>query len=170
VLAAAFGVGPVGTGLLFAVRGLGALLGPLLLRPVLLRRDWLLPGLSISMVIYGVSYLGVSVSRWFPLLLFLVFVAHVAGGWNWTMSNYALQTEVPDELRGRVVATDLMLAMLALSTSQLVIGAMVDTVDMRILVAGCGLTTVVYAIGWRLATARLAQRTGTGEAGLDAAR
>ena len=56
----------------------------------------------------------------------LVFVAHFAGGSNWVMSNYALQGEVPDRLRGRVFATDMMLATLAISVSQLVVAAVVD--------------------------------------------
>jgi hypothetical protein len=71
------------------------------------------------------------------------------------MSNYALQGEVPDRLRGRVFATDMMLATLAISVSQLVVAAVVDQVDERLVLAGCGLTTVVYAIGWRIATRRL---------------
>jgi len=151
-----FGVGVMGTGLLFAVRGLGALVGPLVTRPLLTHRSWLLPGLAISMATYGVAYLGVSVAPWFPLVLVLVAVAHFAGGTNWTMSNYALQAEVPDALRGRVFATDMMLATLAISVSQLVVGAFVDHVSVEVLFAACGATTLLYAIGWRLATARLA--------------
>ena len=121
---ALFGVGAVGAGLLFAVRGLGALIGPLLMRPVLTRRSWLLPGLAISM-----SRLRPRLprgrrsrpgSRW-------------CWRWsssrtspaarNWVMSNYALQVEVPDRLRGRVFATDMMLATLAISVSQLAVAA-----------------------------------------------
>ncbi len=44
-----FGVGPIGTGLLFAARGLGALTGPLVLRRFLLRRSRLMLGLAVSM-------------------------------------------------------------------------------------------------------------------------
>jgi MFS family permease len=154
VLAIAYGAGPLGTGLLFAVRGLGALLGPLLFRRVLLHRGWLMPGLAISMATYGVAYLGISTVRWFPLVLVLVVFAHVAGGGNWTMSNYALQAEVPDGLRGRVFATDIMVATLAISASQLIVGGLVDTVSFRLLIAGCGATTLLYAIGWRIATTR----------------
>jgi MFS family permease len=156
LLAGLFGAGGIGAGLLFAVRGAGALVGPLLMRRVLTNRSWLLPGLAISMSAYGLAYLGVSVSRWFPLVLALVFVAHLAGGTNWVMSNYALQGEVPDGLRGRVFATDMMLATLAISVSQLVAGALVDSLDPRVLIASCGTVTLLYAIGWRLATRRLA--------------
>jgi MFS family permease len=155
VLAVMFGAGPLGTGLLFAVRGAGALVGPLLMRRVLAHRSWLLPGLAISMATYGVAYLGASVVPWFPLVLALVLLAHLAGGGNWVMSNYALQAEVPDRLRGRVFATDMMLATLAIAVSQLVVGALVDSLDPRVLLASCGAATLVYAIGWRIATARL---------------
>lgn len=152
LLAGLYGVGAIGTGLLFAVRGAGALIGPMLMRPVLTRRSWLLPGMAVSMSAYGLSYLGVSVTGWFPLVLLLVFLAHFAGGSNWTMSYFALQGEVPDRLRGRVFATDMMLATLAISLSQLAVAAVVDQVDERVVLAGCGLITVVYAVGWRLAT------------------
>lgn len=155
LLAAMYGVGAIGTGLLFAVRGAGGLAGPILMRPVLSRRPWVLPGLALSMSVYGLSYLGVSVALWFPLVLVLVFVAHVAGGANWVMSNYALQGEVPDRLRGRVFATDMMLATLAVSVSQLVVAGVVDLVSERVVLAGCALVTLVYAGGWRIATRRL---------------
>ncbi|MEU7755279.1 MFS transporter [Micromonospora sp. NPDC049101] len=155
LLAGVYGVGSLGAGLLFAVRGAGALVGPILMRRVLTRRAWLLPGLALSMSLYGLSYLGASAARWFPLVLLLVFVAHFAGGSNWVMSNFALQGEVPDRLRGRVFATDMMLATLAISVSQLAVALVVDVVDERVVLAGCGLITLVYAVGWRIATRRL---------------
>ncbi|WP_320067534.1 MFS transporter [Micromonospora sp. RTGN7] len=155
LLAGVYGVGALGAGLLFAVRGAGALVGPILMRRVLTNRAWLLPGLALSMSLYGLAYLGTSVVDWFPLVLVLVFVAHFAGGSNWAMSNFALQGEVPDRLRGRVFATDMMLATLAVSVSQLAVAGVVDLVDERVVLAGCGLVTLVYAIGWRIATRQL---------------
>jgi MFS family permease len=125
------------------------------MRPVLGHRSWLLPGLALSMSLYGLGYLGVALSPWFWLVLVLVFVAHFAGGTNWVLSNFALQGEVPDRLRGRVFATDMMLATLAIAVSQLGAAAVVDHIDERIILAGCGLITLVYAIGWRIATRRL---------------
>jgi MFS family permease len=150
---AVFGVGPIGTGLLFAARGFGALVGPLLLRRVLAHRSWLLPGLALSMSLYGLAYFGVALAPWFALALPLVVLAHLAGGGNWVMSNYALQAEVPDALRGRVFATDMMIATLAISVSQLAAGAVVDHVSPRVLVAVFGSVTLLYAIVWRLVSA-----------------
>lgn len=155
LLAGVYGVGAIGTGLLFAVRGAGAVVGPLLMRPVLNRRAWLLTALAASMSVYGLSYASVSLVTWFPLVLVLVFLAHLGGGSNWVLSNYALQAVVPDRLRGRVFATDLMLATLAISVSQLLVASVIDTLDTRIILAACGGVTVTYAIGWWLVTRRL---------------
>jgi MFS family permease len=167
LLAGIYGVGALGAGLLFAVRGAGALVGPLVMRPVLNHRSWLLPGLALSMSLYGLGYIGVAFAPWFPLVLALVFVAHFAGGTNWVLSNYALQGEVPDRLRGRVFATDMMLATLAISVSQLGAAAFVDRVDERVILVACGLITLVYAIGWRFATRHLSLADATPERASD---
>lgn len=156
ILAAAFGVGAKGLGLMFATRGLGALIGPLLFRRVLNRPSWLLPGLALSMSAYGLAYIGVSMMTWFPLVLLGIFCAHLAGGGNWVMSGYAIQQIVPDELRGRINATDTMVAMLAITVSQLIVGVFVDSISPGVLIACCGATTLSYAIGWRLVTRRFA--------------
>jgi hypothetical protein len=73
-------------------------------------------------------------------------------------------------LRGRVFATDMMLATLAIAVSQLVAGAAIDRFDQEWIIACCGMITLTYAIGWRLATRRLRPSTeptfgitGTGE-------
>jgi MFS family permease len=150
-----FAVGPLGTGLLFAARGLGALVGPLLLRRVLSRQSWLMPGLAVSMIVYGLAYLAVSVSGWFWLVVVLVTVAHLSGGANWTLSNYALQIEVPDSLRGRVFATDMMIVTLAMSFSLLFAGALTDHLNPRVPIAICASLTLVYGVVWRLTTRRL---------------
>lgn len=158
LFALSFGLDARAVGFMFAARGLGALLGPFLMRRVLNRPEWLLPGLAISMASYGLAYLGVAIAHWFPLALLGVFVAHLAGGGNWVMSSYAIQRVVPDELRGRVGATDFMIAMLAVTASQLIVGLLVDSIDARVLIAGCALTTLSYAVGWRLVTRRVERR------------
>ncbi len=156
VLAATvFAVGSTGTGLMFAARGAGALIGPLLLRKLIRRPSWLFWGLSVSMLSYGLSYLGVSITHWFPLVLVLIMVAHTSGGGNWAMSTYALQLEVPDGIRGRVLALDMMITTFAVSISLLTISALESHVSVRVLVACCGSVTLLYAIVWRLTTLRL---------------
>jgi hypothetical protein len=58
-------------------------------------------------------------------------------------------------LRGRVFAVDMMLATLAIAVSQLGATAVVDHVDQRAILGGCGLITLTYAVVWRLATRKL---------------
>ena len=155
--------GNLGTGLLFAVRGAGALIGPLLLRRLIRRHPTrLLPSLALSMSAYGVAYLAVSITRWFGLVLVLILIAHAAGAGNWTMSNVAIQQAVPDALRGRVSAADLMLATISMASGQILVGLLIDHTAPRALIAACGATTLVYAIGWRLITLRLARREQAG--------
>ncbi|HEY1485254.1 MAG TPA: MFS transporter [Micromonosporaceae bacterium] len=154
-----FAVGSIGTGLLFAARGAGALVGPFLLRRMLRRRTALMTGLALSMATYGLAYIGVSLIDSFGLALVLVFLAHVAGGGNWVMSSYALQVEVPDALRGRVLSLDMTIATLAVSISLLGVSALESTVGTRELIAGCGAVTLLYAIAWRLVTLRLGPPT-----------
>jgi MFS family permease len=155
---AVYRIGEQGTGLLFAARGAGALVGPLLFRWVLSRPRLLLPSLAVSMGLYGLAYLGVALAPWFGLALGLVMLAHLAGGANWVMSNFALQAEVPDELRGRVFATDMMIATLAVAVSQLVAGFFVDRVSPQAVVAVSGAATFAYAVVWRIVTLRLLRR------------
>jgi len=153
-----YGIGETGTGLLFAARGLGALIGPLLLGWVLTRERWLLPALALSMGLFSVAYLGIAATTVIWVALPLVVVAHMAGGANWMISNFALQTEVPDGLRGRVLAADMMIATLSIAVSQLVAGAFVDSVSPRVVIAVSGAVTGIYAIVWRLVTLRLMRR------------
>jgi MFS family permease len=153
-----FGLGGIATGLLFAARGLGVIFGPLLFRRLLDHRDWLVPGLAISMLSYGVAYLAVAVTPWFWLVLVLVAIAHVSGGGNWVMSSYALQLVVPDHLRGRVFSTDQMIVSLSISVSVLAAGALVDAFDPRVAMAVCGGLTLCYGVVW-YAVARRIERT-----------
>ena len=154
-----FAVGSIGTGLLFAARGLGALIGPLLLpaRPGA-TDPGCCPGWRSRWSSTAWRTSGVAASPWFWLALVLVTFAHMAGGGNWVMSNYALQIEVPDALRGRVFATDMMIATLAISVSLLCRRR--ARRSRRPARAGRHLRrlTLLYGIGWRLATRRLMRR------------
>jgi MFS family permease len=77
------------------------------------------------------------------------------------MSNYALQLEVPDRLRGRIFGTDLMITSLSISASMLLAGALVDQVGPRWTLAVCGALTLTYAVVWRLVTRRLLRTAST---------
>jgi MFS family permease len=156
LLAVSFGIGGIGTGLLFAARGLGVLLGPLLLsRQFSTHGRWLIPSLGLSMAAFGLSNVGASVMPVFPLVLVFVLIAHVAAGSNWALSSYALQALVPDVLRGRVLAADMMLSAASVTLSQLLAGALIDRLNPRVLLASLSLLTTLYAVGWLVSARHL---------------
>ena len=153
--AAAFGLGPLGVGLMYSARGLGALVGPLLVRERATDPRRLHGVLAGSMAVFGVGYLLLGLTSWFPLVLVLLVVAHAGGGANWILSTYGLQTTVPDSLRGRVFSADYTLATLVIAGSQVVFGGLSEAVEARTLLALSGTLVLTYAGLWWLATRRL---------------
>lgn len=118
-----FGGGDAAIGMLLAARGLGALLGPLAARRHAARgTSTILFVCGGAGLVYGAGYLGVAASPVLGLALIGAFVAHLGGGAQWTLSNIGLQTETPDELRGRIFAADFALVTLTMSLSFLLAG------------------------------------------------
>ena len=156
-----FDVGSGGLGLLYAARGLGALLGPLLLG----RRGrqgsamWRL--LAAGMASCGLLYVLVACAPAFGLVLGLVVLAHLGGGANWTVSTYGLQKRVPDRVLGRISSADFMLVTLVIALNQVVAGVLSEVAGTRLLVGAFGAASVVYAIGWLAATRSLRQVPST---------
>lgn len=110
------------TGLLFAARGLGALVGPALVRRAIGAspgRRALVLVCGISIVTFSAVYAVFSLVHVLALACALVVVAHFGGGAQWTMSTFALQREAPDHVRGRVLAIDYGLATLVIGVSAL---------------------------------------------------
>lgn len=155
LLALVYGAGPLAVGVLFSARGLGALVGPLALRRRASDPARLPVLLAASMLSYGLCYGVVGWVGLLPVAVVLVALAHVGGGANWVLSVYALQAAVPDRLRGRVFAADLMLATLAVGGSQLVAGALSGVVDVRVLTSCLGGATFVYGLVWYAVVRRL---------------
>ena len=153
--AAAFGLGPLGIGLMYSARGVGALVGPLVLRRRATDESRLYGLLAGSMAVFGVGYLALAFTPWFWLVLVLLTVAHAGGGANWILSTYGLQTVVPDTLRGRVFSADYTLATLIIAVSQVAFGVLSDVVPARDLLAASGGIVVVYAGCWWAVTRRL---------------
>jgi hypothetical protein len=119
----------IGTGLLFAARGLGAMIGPVIARAVI----GAAPGRTAIIVVCGVSALTYSlVYAVFPLTaafgvaLVLVILAHLGGGAQWSLSTYGLQRETSDQFRGRVLSLDYGIATLLMGASAIAAGVLAD--------------------------------------------
>ena len=132
---------------------LGALIGPLLFRRVLGHRRWLMPGLAVSMVAYGVAYLGVAVSPWFWLVLVLV----VVGAHRRRRQLDDLELRPADRGARRAARAGVRHRHDDRDAGDLgqrccFAGVLVDHVDPRVPIAICGGLTLVYgdrAGGWR---------------------
>ncbi len=99
----------VGMGWLYAARGLGTGLGPILMRATVRdRRLWpRMMGLGIAFS--GLTYWWISSTAAFWLLVILVTIAHSTSGANWVASTVLLQERTVDRYRGRVFATEWLL-------------------------------------------------------------
>ncbi|MEO6712683.1 MAG: MFS transporter [Mycobacteriales bacterium] len=149
-----FRVGGSGVGLLFGARGLGALIGPFVGRHFVRRNpDHLWRVLAASMMFYGVAYMTFAFTPWFPVALVLIVLAHIGASSNWNMSQFALQSSVPDRIRGRVFSADFMFGTLTLGLSQLLVGGLAEVLDPQWLAFGIAAAVFCYGIAWYGATA-----------------
>jgi MFS family permease len=118
-----FHAGDAGIGLLFAARGLGALIGPFLVRSVVGASDrGLIAGIAASFGIFAVGYGLMPLAPTLPLAALAVFGGHLGGGAQWTLSTYGLQRAAPDAIRGRVFSLDYGLVTLVITLSTLLAG------------------------------------------------
>lgn len=148
-----FRAGDIGIGLLFAARGLGALLGPFGARWFVRENERrLFIAIGGAMALYGVAY---SLFPAMPTLLValpIVTLAHLGGGAQWTMSVYGLQRITPDYIRGRIFAFDFGLVTLTMSLSLLAAGRLAESFDPRRVMAAMALIVFCYAFAWTFVT------------------
>lgn len=120
--------GDVGIGLLFAARGLGALIGPFAARAFAADDDRrMITAIAIALVVFIGGYALLPLAPSIALGALCVFAAHLGGGAQWMLSSYGLQRSVPDRIRGRVLSFDYAAVTLTTTVSTLVAGALAAT-------------------------------------------
>jgi len=142
------GLGPSGFGTLLSVTAAGALVGSV----------WLSMGqtgrgqgrrLVLAVISFGVSLLLFSISRSLPVAAVMMFLVGLSGQLYRTSSRIALQRQVPDALRGRILSLALMdrglipLGTLMLSLLAEPLGAMGTVVVMG---GGCAMLTLILLV------------------------
>jgi len=121
--------GDVGIGLLFAARGLGALIGPFAARTFAADDDRrMIKAIAVALVVFICGYGLLPLAPSIALGALCVFAAHLGGGAQWMLSSYGLQRSVPDRIRGRVLSFDYAAVTLTTTVSTLVAGALAVTV------------------------------------------
>src|SRR6185503_9192303 len=119
--------GAASIGLLYAARGFGALVGPLIAgvitsgAPRTMRQ-----AISVAFFVSTVFYLVFAHSPVLVVALVCVVGAHSGGSIQWVFSTTLLQMTVPDRFLGRVFALEMALLTLTMSVSTYVTGWGVD--------------------------------------------
>ncbi len=112
-------MGSIGIGLLYAARGVGTGIGPVIGRRIFDReRDWV-RAMGFCMIFGGLMYSVVGLTTSLTVMLIFVFIAHAASGANWVMSTVLLQRRTPDTFRGRIFSTEWLLFTVTQSVSVL---------------------------------------------------
>jgi MFS family permease len=149
-----FKAGALGMGLLFAARGLGALLGPFLLRAIA-REDAQYRAIVYCVLAFGAGYSALALSPSLTFGLIAIFFAHLGGGASWQISTYGLQRETPDYIRGRVFAADYGFVTLTMSVSSIFTGIAADHFGPAHATIGTASAALLFAIIWGASTWRL---------------
>jgi predicted MFS family arabinose efflux permease len=143
----------IATGLLFAARGLGAMVGPMIARVLAGKqptRRAIVVVCGLSTLIYVATYALVPLVPLFGIAVVLVVIAHMGGGAQWSMSTYGLQVATPDALRGRVLSFDYGLATLAIGLSSIGAGLLADSVGAAVATWVLAAVGAVYGLAWLL--------------------
>jgi MFS family permease len=145
-----------GIGVLYGARGIGAALGPILLRFILGQKpSTLRRAIGPAYFIIGVFYAALAGAPGLLLAAVCVLLAHFGGSILWVFSTVLLQMEVPDQFRGRVFAAELALVTLTSSISSYLTGHALDRgMSPRSVSFGLGALFFVPGIIWLLILSR----------------
>lgn len=143
-----FRAGAFGIGLLFAARGLGALIGPFLVRGAFARDESRYRALIVCLFLFGAGYSALAFSKSLAVGALAIFFAHLGGGVVWQVSTYGLQRETPDTIRGRVFSVDYGFVTLTMAISSLASGVASDRFGPYAATVGVASMCLVFAIIW----------------------
>jgi MFS family permease len=121
-----------GIGVLFAARGLGTGLGPILARYAFTDRSrWpFMLGWLVS--VCGLGYAVIGWMHWSILIAVFITFAHAASGANWVISTVLLQERSEDAWRGRMFSTDFLLMTAVNGFSTLAASLMLEFTDITL--------------------------------------
>jgi MFS family permease len=143
----------IGIGVLFAARGIGTAIGPIVARRIAgegkLRQQ---ASIGIAFLIGGLFYIAFGYTNIFVVALLVLGIAHTGGSILWVFSTVLLQREVEDRFRGRVFAAELALLTLTMAGSNYLTGELLDRFGYspRTVVIGIGIFFCVPGIVWFL--------------------
>ena len=140
-----------GIGVLFAARGIGTAVGPIVARRISGEGDRRMQvSIGISFLIGGVFYIAFGTATSFIFALIVLGIAHCGGSILWVFSTVILQRAVVDNFRGRVFAAELALLTLTMAASNYVAGELLDRyqISPRIVTVGMGIFFILPGLAW----------------------
>jgi MFS family permease len=142
-----------GIGVLFAARGIGTAVGPIVARRISGEGEKRMQtSIGIAFLIGGAFYIAFGSSTSFILALIVLGIAHCGGSILWVFSTVMLQRNVVDSFRGRVFAAEMALLTLTMAASNYVTGELLDRFRLspRIITIGIGLIFLMPGLTWFL--------------------
>ncbi|MEP1304600.1 MAG: MFS transporter [Balneola sp.] len=149
-------MGSIGLGLLYAARGIGTGVGPIIGRRLFQsQKDWVMV-MGFSILITGLMYLVVGWSSGILVMILFVFLAHSASGANWVMSTILLQQRTTDTFRGRIFSTEWLLFTVANSFSVVVAAACLELelISVKPLIMIYGGIMILAGIVWTMTVSK----------------
>jgi MFS family permease len=140
-----------GIGVLFAARGIGTAVGPIVARRMAGEVDRRMQAwIGIAFLIGGVFYVAFGTATSFIVALIVLGVAHCGGSILWVFSTVLLQRFVADKFRGRVFAAELALLTLTMAASNYTTGELLDRfrISPRLVTIGIGIFFLMPGLIW----------------------
>lgn len=142
-----------GIGVLFAARGIGTAVGPIVARRMAGEIDRKMQAwIGIAFLIGGAFYIAFGSATGFVFALIVLGVAHCGGSILWVFSTVLLQRGVDDRFRGRVFAAELALLTLTMAASNYATGELLDRfrISPRLVTIGIGIFFLMPGLAWFL--------------------
>ncbi len=145
-------MGSIGLGLLYASRGLGTGIGPILGRRFFPQEKEWVKVMGWAIFTAGMMYMVVGFTTTIWIMIIFVLFAHAASGANWVMSTVLLQQRTKDTFRGRIFSTEWLLFTLANSISVMIASLCLEfdiiTVKPLIMIYGgmMGIAGIVWSL------------------------
>lgn len=145
-----YNVGASGISWLYAGRGLGGVIGPVvftaLIAPKNTRQFIMVLMSAVVLIFAGYGIYGISTS---PVIGAIgTFIGHLGGASVFAFTRLFMQREVPDRLRGRVFSLDSVAFWLANSASTLLMGYLATQMMPQTVVLGGVFLTALLALIW----------------------
>jgi hypothetical protein len=140
-----------GIGVLFAARGIGTAVGPIVARRISGEgKKRMQNSIGIAFLIGGVFYMAFGGARSFVVALIVLGLAHTGGSILWVFSTVLLQRSVADNFRGRVFAAEMALLTLTMAVSNYATGELLDRFGLspRVAAFGIGVFFLIPGFAW----------------------